>query len=202
MSKKHVFVISFVVLLSAILIILIGSVIRNSTKVTDLNKYGSFRKYNLLGNLEIFPQSIPEGLIDGQYYFEYKEGFLDSECQIYLRCCYDILTYKKEIERLTQIEATYQDKTQKIHYDEKNFNKPAYVTVFKNDGSYEYALLDKENLSIIYIFVQWTKEKDIKFPDLYLPHDYNCTVNKERSFSIYNFWDSKNGWYYVVPRIN
>lgn len=201
MSKKCVSVIIFIVSLSVIFIALIWGKINQITYVTDLSEYGNFEKFNLLGNLELFPETIPEGFIGGQYYFKYKEGFLDSECQVYLKCNYDKSTYKKEIERLAQIEETYQGKTQKIHYDTENFHQPAFVTVFENDGCYEYALLDEDNLSIVYIFIQWVKEKDIKFPNMYLPHDYKCVVSTEQSFSIYNFWDNEKGWYYVVPRV-
>lgn len=200
MSKKRIATLSFTVLLSVIFVALIGSTIKHKTIVTDINKYGYFDNLDVLSNLEIFPETIPDGFIDGQYYFEYKEGFLDSECQIYLKCIYDISTYRNETERLARIEETYQGRNQKIHYNTEDFCQPAYVTVFENDGCYEYALLDEDNLSITYIFLQWIKEKDIKFPDMYLPHDYNCVVSTERSFSIYNFWDSENEWYYVVPR--
>ena len=202
MPKKRFAAIGLIVFLSIIFVLLVCGILKHRTKITDLNKYGDFSKYDLLGNLEIFPQAIPDGYIDCQYYLEYEEGVLDSECQIYLRCSYDVSTYQKETNRLAQIEECYKDKRQKIHYDTDYFAYPAYVTVFENDGCYEYALLDEDNVSIIYIFLQWTKEKDIKFPHLYLPKDYDCVVSTEQSFSIYNFWDSKNEWYYVVPRVN
>lgn len=134
------------------------------------------------------------------FYYKYKDAFLDPVCQIYLKCEYDLPTYKNETERLSQIREEYQGRIQKINYNTKDFRYPAYVTIFENDGCYEYALLDEENYSIIYIFLQWTEEKNIEFADIYLPYNYNCAVSTDRSFFIYSFWDSEHGWYYVVPR--
>ncbi|GLB28579.1 hypothetical protein LAD12857_05020 [Lacrimispora amygdalina] len=189
-KKRGLIVISFIILF----IIIICIAMNQKKVITDIEEYG-FNGFKGYSNLDVFPESIPDDGTDAQYYFEYKDGIFDPYYQIYLKCTYDTPTYSDEVKRLAQIKEDYQGTTQKIRYNTEDFEYPAYVSIYGDDGCYEYALLDEGNQTIIYIFTQWAKADNIKFENAYLPN--NFMLESEHAFSIYMF-DLGDGGRYVV----
>lgn len=191
MKKRGLIIISFI-----LLFIFIICIAMNQKKViTDIEKYGMFDGFKGYSNLDVFPEQIPDEGTDAEYYFEYKDEIFDPYYQIYLKCTYDTPTYSDEVKRLSQIKESYQGITQKIRYNTEDFEYPAFVAIYGDDGCYEYALLDENNQTIIYIFTQWAKADDIKIKNAYLP--YNFMVGTDHAFSIYMF-DLGDGGRYVV----
>lgn len=191
MKKRGFIVISFILLT----LIIICIAMNQKKVITDIDEYGMFNGFRGYSNLDIFPEQIPDKGTDTQYYFEYKDEIFDPYYQIYLKCTYDTPTYSDEVKRLAQIKENYQGITQKIRYNTEKFEYPAYVAIYGDDGCYEYALLDEDNQTIIYIFTQWANADDIKFENAYLPHNY--MADTEDTFSIYMF-DLGDGGRYVV----
>ena len=190
MKNKGLIVISFILLF----IIIICIAMNQKKVITDIEEYG-FNGFKGYSNLDVFPDNIPDDGTDAQYYYEYKDGIFDPYYQIYLKCTYVTPKYFDEVRRLKRIKEDYQGTIQKIRYNTEDFEYPAYVAIYGYDGCYEYALLDEDNQTIMYIFTQWAKSDDIKFEKAYLPHDF--MLDTEHTFSIYMF-DLGDGGRYVV----
>lgn len=153
--------------------------------ITDVNKYGEFYGFKGQSNLNVFPENTNSEIYESEYYFEYIDRMFDPCYQIYLKCKYDKEKYLKEIGRLLQVNEQHQGKIQEIKYDADNFKYPAYVSIFADSHCYEYALLDEEEYTIIYVYTQFAEEQSIRFDKSYLPFDYMGEVNG--AFSIYKF---------------
>lgn len=182
--RKTGFIIAFVI----IMCVLIGIVvIHKDSAVTNVKKYGKWDNREIHGTLKIFPDSL-DGLEAEEYYYKCTEGILDSKCQIYLHCKMTEEKYNSEKERLSKISDTYEGETQEIMYDTDNFNYPAYVTVYKFDGGYEYALLDEERNRIYYIHLRFVPEEDIAFEPELLPKNYDYLSESQDEVSMYAHW--------------
>ena len=94
----------------------------------------------------VFPEKLPEGVLDTEFYNYYRDTFGSPTLQTYLKCVYDDQSYLKEIDRLENTSKTYGNKKKKLLRDEKKkFQYPAYVAVENATHRYEYALLTGEN---------------------------------------------------------
>ena len=99
----------------------------------------------------VFPEKIPEGVIETEFYNSFRDTWNSPTLQTYLTCVYDMETYQKEIDRLEHTSKTYGDKKKELLRDEKKkFQYPAYIAVENAGYKYEYALLTGKN-QITYI---------------------------------------------------
>ena len=53
--------------------------------------------------------------------------------------------------------------TNYIMYDENSYDYPSYITIDGFSNNYEYALIDKDNLKIIYIYLVYPDIKNEKY---------------------------------------
>ena len=74
-----------------------------------------------------------------------------------------------------------------LKYDDKSYEYPAYITIDGFSNKYEYALLDKNNLKIIYIYLSYPNINDINY-NMYLKKDksYYSNANSLNLYSMYN----------------
>ena len=78
----------------------------------------------------IFPEKIPEGVIETEFYNSFRDTWNSPTLQTYLTCVYDVQAYQKEIDRLEHTYKTYGDKKKTLLRDEKKkFQYPAYIAV-------------------------------------------------------------------------
>lgn len=164
----------------------------------DISKYGEFDGHietednGRFSRLLIFPESITSPNQNVKYKYIASNKGLDNEYLIYLDMTMSEKDYASEKERLENITVKYKDKVNKMYYTELNFNYPALVSVFNDNGCYEYALLDEENHRIIYVYSQF------KSPDAYLRDNDLWALNEKvllykggiieiSSYSIYYF---------------
>lgn len=166
------------ILFSALLIILavsLSSLLRGDAKersknVEDYRKWALSEKYT---HFLIFPEEIPAGAEDVEYYYQYESGWGRPMCQIYLSYRLDADTWQTEKDRLSSL--TYTDasgESRSVQYDTKSFHYPAYVTIAGYDFCYEYALLNEQEHTIIYIYAMNTVSGDLQFHDDFLPDYY------------------------------
>lgn len=95
------------------------------------------------------------------YQSESQSTFLFDDVYFLLKCTYSQESFQQEIKRLEEIGAVYEDTW---------FVLPAYIALFRSDRYYEYALVDTENYTIVYVSAEvsdWQTFSDI--PDEYLP---------------------------------
>ena len=142
----------------------------------------------------IFPDD-PDKAVQKEYSYSTKTGLFDTDGYFILKAVYSDEDFKAEEERLSEIscEINFKDSshTNYIMYDDVSYNYPAYVANDGYDHAYEYALLDEENDTIIYVSLSYPQNTDLsgfedylkKDPDAYDQHNVSTLEN----FTIYYF---------------
>lgn len=164
---------------------------------TNIEEYGNFSGFRGFSNLDIFPQKILDSAKNVDFYYkDDSTPIFDDSCQVYLKCTYNESDYQNEFKRLTSITEQYQGEKHTTWLDKTNYNYPSVVAIENNNHCNEYALLDENNLNIIYIYLQFIHKKDIVFESNYLPLNYTNPeeqiTKSDEGKSIYLF-DLSNG---------
>ena len=104
-----------------------------------------------------------------EYYNAYGPDFPAYEFLTLLSVKYNETEFDAEIERISSLKFTSD-----VHltYDTVNFNYPAIVAALDYYCSSEYILIDRENLTLHYIYAQLVAIKDWNINKDYLPHGY------------------------------
>ncbi|MEE1281817.1 MAG: hypothetical protein UHK60_06145 [Acutalibacteraceae bacterium] len=149
---------------------------------------------DIRSGLFIFPDSIEE-LTNVEYEYDCKEGLLDNSYMIFLKGSYsDKQAYEKEIMRLENISCSVDtsEKTvvNKIQYSDSLFDYPSYVAVYNTNLSFEYALADEENNSVIYIYLKQCEGADF-LPEEYLPIEFRGNSMMDYDLK----WENQNIYY-------
>ncbi|MBP3603894.1 MAG: zf-HC2 domain-containing protein [Lachnospiraceae bacterium] len=130
--------------------------------------YGN-QDYQGIAGLALFPES--EGISGNieEFYYDCKGQKLYQAYQIYLKCSYDKEAYETEKNRLLNLidESTGRGT---VYSEEETFLPCVYAMLY--DEGYEYALLDEEDGTIIYIYLQGIDRREVVFRKEYLPTDY------------------------------
>ncbi len=107
---------------------------------------------------------------------------------MFLACTYSEEDYKKETERIRNIQEEYRKEVKRVIYDEEHFSFPAYVTAYASNHCYEYVLFPG-NQRIIYVFIQFASKDELLFDQRFLPLDYHGygENDQENGDSIYVF---------------
>ncbi len=164
--------------------------IDNYNKYIYLNEYGG----DLDSELSIFPEDS-SNMQDAFFTSSLKTNLLDTDGYIILRAKYNDEMFENEIERLSNINITIYEScssdsnyyTNNIKYDNSSYNYPAYITIDGFAHKYEYALIDRENNEIIYIYISYPGDNVSKYKE-YLKKD-ETEYSKDDTlglFSIYN----------------
>lgn len=197
MKNKKVIIITAVSILVCVAMIaivlfftksMVGDVDVSTDDIADYGQWDLSKEYT---QLSVFPAEIPASATEVSYRYKYQSGYNRPMCQIYLECTLDQQEYEAEVERLRNLSyTTAAGETNLVQYDEENFSYPAYVTMLGYDFAYEYALVNEQSRTIVYIFSMNTLEKDVKFDDSYLPEDFmadfdNFEVDALDRFTMY-----------------
>ena len=182
----------YIIILSSILLVVIAAgtfgyfvLFGSGTYTTDnIENYYDFASHNENGiksDLCIFPKTLPKTTSNSKYFYSFSDTFLDTTFQIYLDCKYSDDEFESEINRLKSIK--YEDGN--TIFDTKNFNFDAYVARVGYDCTSEYALINKANNRIVYIYLQFAKIGDIHFDSNLLPNGYQSYGECNDSFTAY-----------------
>jgi hypothetical protein len=148
--------------------------------------------------LYIFPKELPDSAeIKNYYYYSDNKGLFDNTYQIYLECTLSKDDYNKEVKRLSELKMTYRGEVNEVKYDTENFEYPAYVTIYADDYSYEYALIDDENNRIIYIYTWFIYPDDVEFSKEYLPKEFMENASGLNGYSMYYIKNAGGGGYRI-----
>lgn len=122
----------------------------------------------------IFPDTL-EAASEADFDSKVKTGLFDSDGYFILRASYDPENFEKELERLAgvQCEITFRGQTaiNDIRYDETMYRYPAYIASDGYDYVYEYALIDAERETIIYVL--------LSYPDMNIISEYRDYLKKD-----------------------
>ena len=137
----------------------------------------------------VFPEAIPEGASDADFYFSYQFIWDDPDMEVFLQCTYDEETYRKEIMRLENTQKQYGSVVRGLTRDEEGvYPYPAYIAVDGHSYCYEYALLSGER-QITYIYSSLNYKDDLKkIEEKYLPDYFDSkqeTLEFGEGYSIY-----------------
>ena len=84
-------------------------------------------------------------------------------------CSYDQEDFDREKERLESIRFTFNDVVDKPTITDMGFQYHAVVTMYDNQNSFEYALIDEETKTIAYVFAQSMGINESVVPEQYCP---------------------------------
>lgn len=195
MKRKILIIIISIIFLSLLGIFIFNNLKSSNNVINYFDKEYYIKKYggDLDSNLSIFPNDI--NLLDAEFSSKLKTGLFDTDGYILLTINYDKEKYDKEIERLSKLniiikETCYSNSksiTNYVKYDDKSYEYPAYITIDGFSNKYEYALLDRNNLKIIYIYLSYPNINDINY-NMYLKKDksYYSNTNSLNLYSMYN----------------
>ena len=173
-------------------------------KGTEYDKAEMISKYSSEMNSDflLFPDDLSKS-VDDEFAYSAKTGLFDTDGYFILKVKYDAADYNDEVDRLA---GTYNDVTigdgttytQSVYYDDTTYNYPSYIAMDGYDDAYEYALLDEENNTIIYVSLSYPEYQNLlKYKD-YLKKDkkaYHIDGSSLEEFSIYYHYDPAiDGW--------
>ena len=169
-----------------------GDTRERSQDTADYRKWSVPEKYT---HFLIFPEEIPAEAEEVEYYYQYESGWDRPMSQIYLSYRLNENAYATEQERLSSL--TYTDRTgepRSVEYDTTSFGYPAYVTIAGYDFCYEYALLNEQEHTIVYIYAMNTVSDDLQCNDEFLPNYYmenfdDLAYQGKDHFTIYGGYD-------------
>ena len=195
-------------IISVVIVLAIGfvSVMQPFHEVSGIEHYDKSAivkeyQHDMDSGFFIFPDNI-DNMIDASYKSSVRTGLFDSDAYFILKATYDQENFEKEVNRLSQItcEIKSGDDTfvSKVKYDENTYNYPAYIASDGYDYVYEYALLDEENASIIYILLSYPEYTNLKEYKDYMKKDskkYEIGNKPLERFTIYAHKDpDMDGW--------
>lgn len=148
---------------------------------------------------KMFPQELN---CQKSLYFEFQEEHYSdmgnvNRAEIYLECNYSEDFFNNEIDRLSKLYCHYNSKDKYSVYTETLFALPAFVISYNYDSQFEYALIDYDNLRIIYIYLFAINDyrdnslSNIVFNKDYAPtkklkdSDFDKSLNHSGKYSIY-----------------
>ena len=133
-------------------------------------------------NNNVIPPNIGNlNVID--FFCEETTWFVGStNIEFMLSIKYDQASFNNEINRLSAIVGK-----EKIVYDTQNFIYPAYVSILGHHKTNQYVLIDEENSTLHYIYLQFCLKEDLKkIPEDFLPFGYyEGGIVKDISYSIF-----------------
>lgn len=144
----------------------------------------------------IFPQS--EVAIDYMKECNHveQEGLFDGIYQLGIKCNYDDKTYEKEQQRLENIVVSYHNTQQVALSTTTESGYLAYITIYDGAGTYEYAMLDEKNTSIVYVFSQLGNIQDI-IGEKYVVGKSDIEDKIIAPYNIYYFAEEEDGYSFV-----
>ena len=175
--------------------------IDNYDKNYYLKEYGN----DLDSTLEIFPDN-KDILSNANFISLMQTNLFDTDGYIILNANYSKDDFNKEIDRLSKIEITIKENcydkaatyTNKIMYNKELYEKGAYITINGFGHTYEYALVDENNLNITYIYLAYPKLNNEEIKPYLMKDLSNYKKKNITGYSIYNHSFDKGKSYVEV----
>ena len=203
-KKKNILIvilILFVILIIRILFVLgiisfsFSNASNDISGIENYNKDYYIKEYggDLDSNLSIFPDD-KSNLINSTFTSSFKTNLFDSDGFIILDAKYNKKDFDNEISRLKNISISipktcYPNSlsyTNYIKHDIDSYNYEAYITIDGFGSTYEYALINENELEIIYIYLSYPNINNTNY-NKYLKKDKSIYSNNNLNmYSIYN----------------
>lgn len=164
--------------------------IENYDKSYLLKEYGG----DLDSNLSIFPDDNSI-LKESDFSSSFQTNLFDSDGYIILKSKYSKEDFENEIDRIKTLNATIYEScndnaktyTNYVKYDDKSYQYPAYITIDGFGHTYEYALINNDNLEIVYVYLSYPSKNNSNYKD-YLKKEKSIYSASDtlNMFSMYN----------------
>lgn len=147
--------------------------------LTDISAYNTmwtdYERYNGEDKSILFPESIDKQDVDN-YMFIYNKHIFFPEWQVEVVIKYDEEEFVDEVERIKTV-----CRCSPIFSKTDYFDNRAYASIWNYEGCFEYAIVDKENMKIAYIYLESTGYDDekLKIDEKYVPKDFYDRVESE-----------------------
>ena len=153
-----------------------------ATKTKDIDRYQEIFGWNTMSGMMVFPEEVPQGAVETDFDYRYRDMLFSRSYQIYFQCTYEPEAYQQEIARLENVRKVYGGTEKKLLRDEENkYRYPAYIAIDNHHHCYEYALVTGKN-QITYIATAYIDEEEVVFNKDYLPIDFMTEAGRA--------WDS------------
>ena len=152
--------------------------------------FGSYElSEDLNSDLSVFPDELITDKVE--YSANLVPNMFDTDGKIVLECKYDDEQFTDEVKRIRALSKTIKEGkeqyTNKVVYDEDSYSYPAYITIDGFGDSYEYALIDKPENRIVYMYLSYPNQKTLKKYRDYVKKDLSAYEEEEKfdRFSMY-----------------
>lgn len=164
--------------------------IDNYNKNYYIEKYGD----DLDSDLSIFPDrnnhSINASFSSGMLTYSF-----DTDGYIVLKIKYELNDFEEEVNRIKNLSITIKSSckdnsdeyTNYIKYDEESYNYPAYIAVDGFDSTYEYCLINEDELEIIYVYLAYPNTNNSEYKE-YLKKD-KSNYSKSDTLGLYSMYN-------------
>ena len=188
-----------------LVILLIGGVstlfilYNKPTKLSGIDSYDKsklIKEYggDLDSSLAIFPDDVTK-LINPEYKSSFQTHLFDSIGYIILSTNYSEEDFEEEIKRMEGLSATItktckpnsETFTNTVRYNDGMYDLPVYLTIDGFGSTYEYALIDRDNLKITYVYLSYPNTNNKEYYD-YLKKEKSWYSNTDTThlYSMYN----------------
>ena len=114
------------------------------------------------------------------FYFNYQDIILAPSWQIFLKNQYDEETFLSEFNHLNTI-----CENSPVCGDSEYFDTQVYATVWNWNGCFEYAIVDEEEKTVSYIYIQLINKEDLMIDEEYIPEGYEMEMENSVIYSVY-----------------
>lgn len=139
-------------------------------RITDKTEYKKIWTLSDLRYYEkkLFPETIENEAVDFFECIHVEEFLVGTDWQVLLKIHYDREQFDSEIDRLSAL-----CKDSFICGKSDYFDCPAFASIWNANLCFEYAVVDEQESSISYIYLQGVKKEEIKITSLPLPKGYD-----------------------------
>lgn len=169
-------------------------------RTTDIKEYQNWthvesEKGDVDSGLFIFPENVSSA-VETDYAYTYQRGLLENGYDMYLKASYEEEEYAKEVQRLSEINVDIKLTdgsivNKAIMYSDSLFAYPAYVAIYNAHNSFEYALLDEENQTIVYVYHHLLNDEEAGNT----PQEYRPLEFQEKSMEGTSSWENFHLYY-------
>lgn len=126
----------------------------------------------------LFPSSVSELTVNKFISVSNSPLPFVEQHQFYLSVTYNEQDFLEEVARIGQI-ATIEES--------EYFDLPAAIAVFNLESCYEYALFDKDDLTVHYVYLESASKKHLSVDEEYLPKGYSekCYLEDAEVINVY-----------------
>lgn len=157
--------------------------IYDETVITNIESYDTIwglPERRIVAESILFPKSVDEQNVLNFKCKHTTYQLLGTGWQIELSLKYDVDEFQIEKARINSV---CSDSV--VCGNSEYFSHPTYATVWNWNACFEYAVINEEEQTIGYIYLQLINEDDLEISSVYKPDKYEMEIEGKVAFSVY-----------------